>query len=71
MYEYQWVETEIGDDSTLSALGREDWEAVSTTPIGEHFGKHFVRILMKRTAAPRGIDVAAYEVALAAPRAIV
>ena len=70
MWEYRWVETELGDDRALLELGREDWEAVSSTLVGENFGRKFVSVLMKRAAAPRAVDVAAYEASLE-PRAAV
>ena len=70
MFEYRWVEVELGDDRPLMELGRDDWEAVSSTLVGENFGRKFVSVLMKRAAAPRRVDVAAYEAAMQ-PRAAV
>lgn len=63
MWEYRWAEVAAGtgDDAELTRLGADGWEAVSTTVTGEHFGKVWVRILLKRpvtvAAAPAVIDL--------------
>ena len=72
MWEYRWVEVEAGDDRALTALGLEEWEAVSSTLTGEAFGRKYVSVLMKRAAAPRAVvDLASYEAGIAQPRAAV
>ena len=70
MWEYRWIEVEFGDDRALMELGRADWEAVSSTLVGESFGRKYVGVLMKRAAGPRAVDVASYEATLQ-PRAAV
>jgi hypothetical protein len=36
------------DATALGRLGDEGWEAVGMTPVGEHFNRTYVAILMKR-----------------------
>ena len=67
MWEYRWVEVEAGDSDALLELGREDWEAVSGTPVQNAFGRTWLGILMKRPAGPRAVDVAGYEARVTAP----
>jgi hypothetical protein len=63
MWEYRWAEVPAGsgEDPELTRLGADGWEAVSLTYTGEHFGKVWVRILLKRpvtaAAAPHTIDL--------------
>jgi hypothetical protein len=60
MWEYRWAEVPAGsgDDAELTALGADGWEAVSMAVTGEHFGRTWVRILLKRPAAvPAVIDL--------------
>ena len=61
MWEYKWVEVEAGDSAALLELGRDDWEAVSGTTVGEAFGRKWLGILMKRESRPRAIDLTSYE----------
>jgi hypothetical protein len=62
MWEYRWAEVPAGSgaDTELSRLGADGWDAVSMAVTGEHFGKTWVRILLKRpvtAAAPAVIDL--------------
>lgn len=66
MWEYRWAEVAAGtgEDAELSRLGADGWEAISLTVTGEHFGRTWVRILLKRpvtVAAPAVIDLTAAE----------
>ena len=68
MWEYRWVEAlaDNGPSDELSRLGADGWEAVSMTSIGVHFGETWVRILMKRPAHARVVDLnSAHERAVA------
>lgn len=53
MWEYRWAEmaASYGEDPELSRLGADGWEAVGMTVTGEHLGKTWVRILLKRPVA--------------------
>lgn len=62
MWEYRWAEVAAGsgEDAELTRLGADGWEAVSLTVTGEHFGKTWVRVLLKRpraAVAPSVIDL--------------
>jgi hypothetical protein len=50
MWEYRWAEivAGTGDDVELTRLGADGWEAINLTVTGEHFGKTWVRVLLKR-----------------------
>lgn len=65
MWEYRWVEVPAGtgDDAELTRLGADGWEAVSMTVTGEHFGKTWVRVLLKRPVTAHVIDLVAREAA--------
>jgi hypothetical protein len=65
MWEYRWAEVAAGagDEPELSRLGADGWEAVSMAVTGEHFGKTWVRILLKRpVTVPAAIDLTRAEV---------
>jgi hypothetical protein len=60
MWEYRWAEVAAGtaEDAELSRLGADGWEAVSATFTGEHFGKSWVRVLLKRPVrVPAVVDL--------------
>ena len=60
MWEYRWAESPVTDSATLTALGREGWEAVGVVTTGVHFGETYVRVLLKRLA-PATVDLTAAE----------
>ena len=65
MWEYRWAEVAAGsgDEPELSRLGADGWEAVSMAVTGEHFGKTWVRILLKRPVMrPAVVDLTQAEV---------
>ena len=65
MWEYRWAEVTAGsgDEPELSRLGADGWEAVSMAVTGEHFGKTWVRILLKRPVSrPAVVDLTQAEV---------
>lgn len=59
MWEYRWAELAAGtaEEPELTRLGADGWEAVGMTVTGEHFGKTWVRVLLKRPLATRVIDL--------------
>jgi hypothetical protein len=60
MWEYRWHECHTYDATALGILGDEGWEAVGMTPVGEHFGRTYLAILMKRPVSA-SIDLLAAE----------
>ena len=50
MWEYRWAEVPAGsgEDAELTRLGADGWEAVGMDISGEHLGKTWVRVLLKR-----------------------
>lgn len=60
MWEYRWAEVPAGSgpDAELTRLGADGWEAVGMDISGEHLGKTWVRILLKRPVArPAAVDL--------------
>lgn len=70
MWEYRWAEVQAAtaEDPELTRLGADGWEAVGMTVTGEHFGKTWVRVLLKRPVAVPVIDLVADEAAREAAR---
>ena len=60
MWEYRWHECHTFDATELGSMGDQGWEAVGMATVGEHFGRTYVAILMKRYASAK-IDLLAAE----------
>ena len=61
MWEYRWADVPAGsgDAEELTRLGADGWEAVGMQSSGEHLGKSWVRVLLKRPVHSRVIDLTA------------